>query len=94
MNNLSIAQVMSALQAGRLEQAAVLGDTLLQQLQAQQVSANDLADAYHLRGMVQRERGLLAEARADMRQASTLDGDNAMLWLHIAQVEQRMQLVD
>ncbi|HES76208.1 MAG TPA: tetratricopeptide repeat protein, partial [bacterium] len=86
----SIANVMLALQAGHLTQAVALSDALIQALRAKGSSDLDLADAYHLRGMARRELGQLDAALEDMRRACEWDRANAMLWLHIGQVEQRM----
>jgi len=86
----AIADVLAALQAGNAQQAAVLSDALIVHLTVSSAPAHDVADAYHLRGMARRELGRFSEAPEDLRYAAQLDAGNAMLWLHIGEVEQRM----
>jgi len=85
-----IADVLAALQVGNTQHAAALSDALIVHLAATAAPAHDVADAYHLRGMARRELGRFSEALEDMRYAAELDAGNAMLWLHIGQIEQRM----
>ncbi len=86
----AIADVMAVLQAGNMQHAAALSDALIVRLATTGAPAHDVADAYHLRGMARRELGRFSEALEDMRYAAELDAGNAMLWLHIGQIEQRM----
>ena len=90
----SVEHIMDALQMGKMAQAAQLCDQRIAVLQTCVDVEQALADAYHLRGMARRELGQWSEALQDMRHAAELEGDNAMLWLHIAQIELRLQALD
>ncbi len=85
-----VEDILAALQAGRFIEAESLCEQYQAACLAAGADASAQADVFHLRGMALREQGRLSEALEAMRRAADLDASNAMLWLHIAQLEQRI----